>query len=96
VYLGKPVYSVPVKHQFEQGMNARYLEELGYGIAAESIDESMLRLFLRENARYAARVAKHKQDGNEVLFTTVDGLVRRVEKQIAKKKKKDRRREEEA
>jgi uncharacterized protein (TIGR00661 family) len=96
VYLGKPVYSVPVKHQFEQEMNARYLEALGYGIAAESIDESMLRLFLRENARYAARVAKHKQDGNEVLFSTVDGLVRRVEKQIAKKKKKDRRREEEA
>ncbi|MGO9710445.1 MAG: MJ1255/VC2487 family glycosyltransferase [Polyangiaceae bacterium] len=90
VYLGKPVYSVPVKHQFEQVMNARYLEELGYGLAAESIDGDVLRLFLREHARFAARVAKHRQDGNELLFETVDSLIKRFEK--ARKKK--RRREE--
>ena len=88
VYLGKPVYSVPVKHQFEQIMNARYLEELGYGLNAESIDGDLLRMFLREQSRYAARVAKHKQDGNEVLFATVDKLVKQLGKRAAKKRKK--------
>ena len=75
VYLGKPVYSVPVRHQFEQLMNARYLEELGYGLAAESITKDVLELFLRENDRYAARVAKHEQDGNARLFAAVDAQV---------------------
>ena len=35
VYLGKPIFSVPVRNQYEQVLNARYLEELGYGLGAE-------------------------------------------------------------
>ncbi len=80
LYLGKPIFSVPVRNQFEQVLNARYLEELGYGLGAESIDPQLLRLFLREHAKYAARVAKHKQNGNEILFATVDGLVKKIAK----------------
>ena len=34
VYLGKPVLSVPLRGQFEQLMNARYLEREGFGICA--------------------------------------------------------------
>ena len=79
-----------MKHQFEQILNARYLEELGYGLGAESIDGDVLRLFLTRHRRFAARVAKHKQDGNELLFTTVDSLV----KGFAKKQEKRRRKRE--
>ncbi|CAN5808191.1 hypothetical protein BH09MYX1_BH09MYX1_06500 [soil metagenome] len=85
VYLGKPIFSVPVKNQFEQTMNARYLEELGYGLAAEKIEKDLLELFLREQPRYAARVAKHKQKGNEELFAVVDRVLGSV---VGKKKKK--------
>jgi uncharacterized protein (TIGR00661 family) len=88
IYLGKPIYSVPVQHQFEQLMNARYLEELGYGLGATSIDGDVVRLFLGENEKYAKRVARHTQDGNELLFRTVDGLL----DGFAKKNKKARRR----
>jgi uncharacterized protein (TIGR00661 family) len=87
VYLGKPVYSVPVQHQFEQLMNARYLEELGYGLAAETIDHDVLRLFLNENAKYAARVAAHVQDGNSVLYATVDQVLRGFAKAEKKKRR---------
>ncbi len=80
LYLGKPIFSVPVKNQFEQVMNARYLEELGYGLAAEAIEPQLLRLFLGERDKYASRVAKHKQDGNERLFSAVDGLLKRIAK----------------
>ncbi|HEX4512049.1 MAG TPA: MJ1255/VC2487 family glycosyltransferase [Polyangiaceae bacterium] len=83
LYLGKPIMSVPVQNQFEQLMNARYLEELGYGLACESIEPQVLRLFLRERDKYAGRVAKHKQKGNERLFDVVDDLL----KKIAKRKK---------
>jgi uncharacterized protein (TIGR00661 family) len=88
VFLGKPIYSVPVRHQFEQVMNGRYLEELGYGLCAESIDAPILRLFLREHARYAGRVAKHTQDGNSLLFSTVDGLLKKVGRAAEKKRRR--------
>jgi uncharacterized protein (TIGR00661 family) len=88
IYLGKPIYSVPVQHQFEQLMNARYLEELGYGLGASTIDAELLRLFLRENTKYAARVARHSQDGNELLFRTVDSVLASFAKARKKKKAK--------
>ena len=86
LYLGKPIFSVPVKNQFEQVMNARYLEKLGYGLASDTVDGDLLKLFLREQGRYAARVAKHQQNGNERLFATVDGLVRKLGKKSEKKR----------
>ena len=38
VYLGKPVLSIPLRGQFEQLMNARYLEREGFGMCAPAID----------------------------------------------------------
>src|SRR6185369_1607700 len=39
VYLHKPMLSVPLGHQFEQVMNARYLEHEGYGRAATDLND---------------------------------------------------------
>ncbi len=87
VYLGKPVYSVPVEHQFEQVMNARYLEDLGYGLATDRVDEDILKLFLREANKYAHRVSKHSQRGNELLFHTLDELLHHHAKKARKRRK---------
>ncbi|HZU85005.1 MAG TPA: MJ1255/VC2487 family glycosyltransferase, partial [Polyangiaceae bacterium] len=57
VYLGKPIFSVPVGNQYEQVLNARYVEELGYGLAAERVEAELLRLFLRESPKFAARIS---------------------------------------
>jgi uncharacterized protein (TIGR00661 family) len=78
IYLGKPIFSVPVRNQYEQVLNARYLEQLGYGLEAPRIEADLLRLFLTEAPKYAARLAKHKQDGNRDLFTLVDRLLERL------------------
>jgi uncharacterized protein (TIGR00661 family) len=86
VYLGKPIFSVPVRNQYEQVLNARYLEELGYGLGAECIEADVLRLFLDEAPKYAARVARHKQDGNRELFDAVDGFLARHAKKGKKGK----------
>lgn len=80
LYLGKPILSVPVHNQYEQVLNARYLEHLGYGLEAERIDADLLRLFLREAPKYAARVAKHRQDGNRILFGVVDRILHRFDR----------------
>src|SRR5208282_3216947 len=80
VFLGKPIFSMPVGNQYEQVLNARYLEELGWGLGAERIEADLLRLFLAEVPRYASRVAKHKQDGNRELFGVVDRNLARFAK----------------
>jgi len=86
IYLGKPIFSVPVRNQYEQVLNARYLEQLGYGLEAPQIEADLLRLFLTESPKYASRLAKHKQDGNRDLFTLVDRLLER----FAHKKKRSK------
>jgi uncharacterized protein (TIGR00661 family) len=77
VYLGKPIFSVPVRNQYEQVLNARYLEQLGYGLEAPKIDAELLRLFLAEAPKYTSRLSRHKQDGNRDLFALVDRLIER-------------------
>jgi uncharacterized protein (TIGR00661 family) len=85
VYLGKPIFSVPVRNQYEQVLNARYLEELGWGLGAERIDADLLRLFLSEVPRYTTRVARHRQDGNRELFDVVDKVLARFDKRARKR-----------
>lgn len=88
LYLGKPIFSVPVKNQFEQVLNARYLEILGYGLEALKIDSQLLRLFLMEHPRYASRVAKHKQKANDELYEAVDKQLKRFAKKAKKRSRK--------
>ena len=78
IFLGKPILSVPVRHQFEQEMNARYLERCGYGLGAPQTEAAVLEAFLAERDKYASRLRKHRQTGNEVTFDTVDGLLKRL------------------
>jgi uncharacterized protein (TIGR00661 family) len=78
IFLGKPIFSVPVRHQFEQEMNARYLEEYGYGLAAPRTDADLLATFLGQEARYRKKLQHHHQDGNDMLYRTVDRLLEKL------------------
>jgi len=86
IYLGKPVFSVPVRNQYEQVLNARYLEELGYGLCAERIEAEVLRVFLRETPKFARRVARHRQDGNRALFEVVDRTLDRFARKLDRRR----------
>lgn len=52
VFLGKPMLSVPLVGQFEQTINAAYLQKLGYGAYARQIDTSSLRRFLEQTEAF--------------------------------------------
>jgi uncharacterized protein (TIGR00661 family) len=75
IYLQKPILSVPVRHQFEQEMNARYLELYDYGLAAPRTDADVLDAFLRQEHKYTRALRHHHQKGNEVLYRKVDRLI---------------------
>ncbi|MBI5531418.1 MAG: teichoic acid biosynthesis protein [Deltaproteobacteria bacterium] len=88
IYLGKPIFSVPVRHQFEQEMNARYLEKLGYGLGAPFIQADTLEWFLQQESRYVSALAHHKQHGNDELFRALDLQIERFARRNPGKKKK--------
>lgn len=73
VYLRKPMLAVPLAGQFEQVMNARYLEHLGYGkYAADLDDAATIRAFLEAIPQAREALAGYSQDGNRRLLEAVD------------------------
>jgi uncharacterized protein (TIGR00661 family) len=78
VYLHKPVLASPVRKQFEQVLNARYLELLGYGMEAESLTSERLGAFLERLPDLERKVATYGQDGNAEMLTALDEVLERA------------------
>jgi uncharacterized protein (TIGR00661 family) len=73
VYLQKPMLAVPLARQFEQVLNARYLELEGYGRHAASLDDPKTVLdFLEAIPACEAKLAAYEQDGNTMIMTALD------------------------
>ncbi|MBA4054432.1 MAG: UDP-glucuronosyltransferase [Marivirga sp.] len=68
VYLKKPVYSFPLKNQFEQFMNAAFIQKLGYGRHFENLDADSIKAFLYDLSTFSNNLSLYNQQGNEVLF----------------------------
>jgi uncharacterized protein (TIGR00661 family) len=81
VSLHKPVFSVPVKNQYEQTLNAYYIQALGYGFHADTINAPDLRAFVARLPEYAKNVATFAHDANAKLFATVRKLLEEFEGQ---------------
>jgi uncharacterized protein (TIGR00661 family) len=72
VYLKKPVLAVPVQGQFEQFLNARYIQKCGYGRAATALDDAALTEFAAAIPSCEDRLASYSQDGNRKLLGALD------------------------
>ena len=78
VSLKVPLLSVPVAHQYEQELNARYLEQLGYGAWARRLELEPLQQFLERVDIYQDTLQSYPSRDNSILFACVDELVERV------------------
>lgn len=79
VYLHKPMLAVPLGGQFEQVMNARYLQYLGYGRFAPHLDDAAtIHEFLAAIPGCQEKLASYSQDGNRDLLSAVDEHLDRV------------------
>lgn len=75
VYLKKPVCSVPIHNQFEQYMNAAYIQKMGYGRHFDSFKPDYIKAFLYDLTRFTHNLSALDQEGNKVLFSVLDGLI---------------------
>ena len=71
IYLRKPILSIPAAGQFEQELNALYLEDLGYGAYASSATDSAISVFLERLPDYERALAGYEQDGNTHTMAAV-------------------------
>jgi uncharacterized protein (TIGR00661 family) len=78
LYLHKPVLSVPVKKQFEQILNAIYLERLGYGEFHEDLEPEDVLKFLSRLDTYRDNIRKNfKHDHNLGITEELDDLIKK-------------------
>jgi uncharacterized protein (TIGR00661 family) len=74
VYLHKPMLAVPLARQFEQVLNARYLQHEGFGRHATTLeDPTQIRAFLDAIPACEAKLASYAQDGNKEITGALDG-----------------------
>jgi uncharacterized protein (TIGR00661 family) len=71
IYLGKPMLALPFRGQFEQILNANYLQLLGYGERCCALTGDAVRSFLGRVPFYADRLRSFVHDGNSELLTSV-------------------------
>jgi len=78
VQLGKPALSIPLAGQFEQVLNARYLERLGYGMHAERATPEAIAAFAERLPDHRAALAGADRPGNGPALSVVDELLDEV------------------
>jgi uncharacterized protein (TIGR00661 family) len=79
VFLHKPMLAVPVRGQFEQVLNARYLEKLAFGHAASTLDDpAEIQAFVADLPRYQENLLTYGQDGNRELLAALDQHLQRL------------------
>jgi uncharacterized protein (TIGR00661 family) len=80
LHLGKPYLAWPVTSQFEQILNAHYIQKLGYGLHAENLDSETIDQFSKNIPKYQKKLKKYKQSDNQKLFNKVDSIVAQYSK----------------
>ena len=71
VSLQRPFFSVPVENQYEQVLNAWYLEKLDYGVMADKIEINALRQWAQKIPQYSQALSTYHHDSNMQLYKTV-------------------------
>lgn len=80
VYLKKPVYCFPIKNQFEQYINAAYIETLGFGRNFQDLGTDTIKAFLYDIDIFQKNIYSYSQNGNRQTFETVDRLIEELAK----------------
>jgi uncharacterized protein (TIGR00661 family) len=75
VHLKVPMMAVPIRGQYEQELNARYLQKLGYGDWTYELEHDGLQDFLRHVPDYQQALEDAPSYGNTMLEACLDELL---------------------
>jgi uncharacterized protein (TIGR00661 family) len=72
VHLRKPMLAIPLAGQFEQTLNALYLQQLGYGAHAARLTDEALGAFLERQSGYRESLQSYRPEGNEKFLAALE------------------------
>lgn len=75
IFLKKPMLAVPFSNQFEQILNANYLQRMGFGERGTP-DLRGIGKFLLASDQYREKLSSYRHDGNAELLAAVDEAIR--------------------
>ncbi len=75
LFLGKPYYALPIKSQFEQIINAIYIEKLGYGEFHDQVTVNLLCNFEKRIEEFQENLNKYSRTDNHLIFTEIDKIL---------------------
>ncbi len=78
VSLRIPMLAVPIENQYEQELNARYLEKLGYGRWSRKLTSDAIDGFLKDTDACAEALRRYEREDNAKLFACLDEIVEKV------------------
>ncbi len=78
VSLHVPMLAIPIENQYEQELNARYLQELGYGAWTRKLGVSAIAEFLDRAGEFEKSLSTYRRRDNGILLSCLDELVSRV------------------
>ncbi|MBU1947502.1 MAG: hypothetical protein KJ970_12425 [Candidatus Eisenbacteria bacterium] len=80
ICLGKPVYSIPIRRQFEQMVNGYYLEKLGFGLYDLVPIRKRFLMFLEGLPYYRKNMRNDhsRRQGNTRLFKALDRKIEEI------------------
>lgn len=76
LYFHKPMLTVPVAGQFEQVLNAYYLEKLGFGKYWDELNKERIESFLYNIDMYKKNLKKYSRNDNLKIFKKIDELIK--------------------
>ena len=76
VHLHVPMFAIPIKGQYEQEINVRYLKQLGYGDWSFQLERERLARFLDDIPRFTANLQRrYLPRDNQMIFGCLDELL---------------------
>jgi uncharacterized protein (TIGR00661 family) len=78
LYLKKPIFCLPIHHQFEQILNGRFVEGLDAGVSYLEFDERKIKDFLKNLKKYKENLEVYNPGNQEETLKTIEEEIRKL------------------
>jgi uncharacterized protein (TIGR00661 family) len=78
LYLKKPIFSLPIKSQFEQVLNSRFIEKIGAGVTHSKMNKQNLNNFLKNLEKYKHKLKMYDPGIQEEILKVVEKEINKI------------------
>ncbi len=84
IYLKKPIFAMPIKGQYEQRVNASFIEKKGYGVFNKNFDADKFRYFINNIDKFHKNLENYQQIDNNDFLSKLNSVIEKIGKKRIK------------